>query len=130
MMGQHGFISWADDDKECDTETLRYKLVGRKHPAPFSPAVLDEIERLLDVWNIHGKILDPFAGIGRVHLLASNTRKTVGIEIEPEWAHQHPDTRVGNALALHLFPQVCRKRCHGCRFPTSEISSLYYTQTA
>jgi rhamnulose-1-phosphate aldolase/alcohol dehydrogenase len=24
MMGQHGFISWADDDKECYTETLRY----------------------------------------------------------------------------------------------------------
>ena len=23
MMGQHGFISWADDDKECYTETLR-----------------------------------------------------------------------------------------------------------
>ena len=22
MMGQHGFISWADDDKECYTETL------------------------------------------------------------------------------------------------------------
>lgn len=24
MMGQHGFISWADDEKECYTETLRY----------------------------------------------------------------------------------------------------------
>jgi rhamnulose-1-phosphate aldolase/alcohol dehydrogenase len=24
MMGQHGFISWADDDKECYTETLRF----------------------------------------------------------------------------------------------------------
>ncbi|MEO6586533.1 MAG: class II aldolase/adducin family protein, partial [Knoellia sp.] len=24
MMGQHGFISWADGDKECYTETLRY----------------------------------------------------------------------------------------------------------
>jgi rhamnulose-1-phosphate aldolase/alcohol dehydrogenase len=24
MMGQHGFISWADDDKECYSETLRY----------------------------------------------------------------------------------------------------------
>ena len=24
MMGQHGFISWADDDKECYTETLAY----------------------------------------------------------------------------------------------------------
>jgi rhamnulose-1-phosphate aldolase/alcohol dehydrogenase len=24
MMGQHGFISWADDDQECYTETLRY----------------------------------------------------------------------------------------------------------
>ncbi len=24
MMGQHGFISWADDDKECYTETLKF----------------------------------------------------------------------------------------------------------
>ena len=24
MMGQHGFISWADDDKHCYTETLRF----------------------------------------------------------------------------------------------------------
>ncbi len=24
MMGQHGFISWADDDQECYAETLRY----------------------------------------------------------------------------------------------------------
>src|SRR3954471_4819983 len=24
MMGQHGFISWADDDKQCYTDTLRF----------------------------------------------------------------------------------------------------------
>ena len=29
MMGQHGFIKWADDDKECYTETLRLHREGR-----------------------------------------------------------------------------------------------------
>ena len=24
MMGQHGFISWADDDKECYLRTLDF----------------------------------------------------------------------------------------------------------
>ena len=24
MMGQHGFISWQDDDKRCYEETLRF----------------------------------------------------------------------------------------------------------
>ncbi len=36
MMGQHGFISWADDDKECYTETLRYiELAGNYIEAKY-----------------------------------------------------------------------------------------------
>jgi rhamnulose-1-phosphate aldolase/alcohol dehydrogenase len=31
MMGQHGFISWADDDKECYIETLRYIETAAKY---------------------------------------------------------------------------------------------------
>lgn len=45
-------------------------------------------------------ILDPFAGVGRVHRLATDERRVVGVEIEPEWAALHPDTICADALAL------------------------------
>lgn len=68
------------------------------HPAPFSDAILRYVANndLLPP----GVILDPFAGIGKVHQLADVTRTTVGIEIEPVWANAHPRTIQGNALAL------------------------------
>jgi tRNA G10 N-methylase Trm11 len=43
------------------------------------------------------RVLDPFAGTGRVHLLGA---QSWGIEIEPEWASMHPRTIVGDALLL------------------------------
>lgn len=42
-------------------------------------------------------ILDPFAGVGLVHTLGL---KSVGVEIEPEWANQHPQTIVGDSRNL------------------------------
>lgn len=45
-------------------------------------------------------MLDPFAGIGRVHELGF---ASVGVEIEPEWANQHRRTIVGDSRRLH-FP--------------------------
>ena len=58
-------------------------------------------------------MLDPFAGVGGVHNLdphgdpqragfgADNDWiDTIGLELEPEWAHQHPWTMVGDATAL------------------------------
>lgn len=68
-----------------------------KHPAKFSDPILDQIEQLL-VQN--GVILDPFAGTGKIHLLCTPSRHTIGVEIEPEWATLHPQTIVGNALQL------------------------------
>lgn len=71
-----------------------------QHPAKFSTDVLQAIR----VWLINhpvpdGKyqLLDPFAGIGRVHELASSEIETTGIEIEPEWAEQHPNNIVGDS---------------------------------
>jgi hypothetical protein len=65
------------------------------HPAKFSDNILAVIYDLIP--NKHDLILDPFAGTGKVHSLGLNT---VGIELEPEWANMHPQTRVGNALCL------------------------------
>lgn len=69
----------------------------RDHPAPFSDPILIEIAGRLPA---EGTVLDPFAGTGRIHELATDTRRTVGIEIEPEWADQHPDTIHGDALEV------------------------------
>ena len=89
-----------------------------RHPAPYSRPILEVVDRhhlLPDV----GIVLDPMAGIGLIHRLATPTRRTVGIEIEPEWAAAHPDTLVGNALRLpfgrHAFDAVMVSPCYGNR---------------
>jgi tRNA G10 N-methylase Trm11 len=60
------------------------------------------------------RLLDPFAGVGGVHTLSSESAlgqgdlwetmtsriATVGIELEPEWACHHARTMVGDARAL------------------------------
>lgn len=67
-----------------------------KHPAKFSDTIIELLNREVPA----GKICDPFAGTGKVHLLANDKRDTYGVEIEPEWASMHPRTIVGNALLL------------------------------
>jgi len=69
------------------------------HPARFSDPILNTIADHVDGAQV---ILDPFAGTGRVHELRyrANVTETIGIEIEPEWADKHPDTRLGDALDL------------------------------
>lgn len=96
-----------------------------KHPAKFSERILDEIRAVLDRSKIEGMILDPFAGTGRVHALANPpTRQTVGVEIEPEWAYLHPDTIVGNALALpfpdNSFDAIVTSPCYGNRMADND----------
>lgn len=71
-----------------------------KHPAKFSDEILDALDLLLTEYGRDGLTLDPFAGVGRVHELGLDS---IGIELEPEWACQHPRNQVGNALHL-LFP--------------------------
>lgn len=67
------------------------------HPAPYSPRVLEVIAALLPQ---RAKLLDPFAGVGRIHILQRPGLQITGVELEPEWAKAHPRTIVGNALAL------------------------------
>ena len=72
------------------------------NPAKFSKPILDVISaslELLDpdrVWTV----LDPFAGIGRIHLI-SNGRPTIASELEFPWAQQGgPRSVVADALTL------------------------------
>lgn len=67
------------------------------HPAKFSDEIIATAAKLLGPGKM---VLDPMAGIGRVHQLFNYGYLTFGIELEPEWAHQHPMTEVGNALHL------------------------------
>lgn len=78
--------------------------IVKEHPAKFSSGVLMKIAPHLPS-SPGSVILDPFAGVGGVFDLYRMGFKgrIVGIEIEPEWAANHPDMMVGNALDI-LFP--------------------------
>jgi SAM-dependent methyltransferase len=72
-----------------------------KHPAPFSRELLPQILDLLDKHEAGGRVLDPFAGIGRgVEFLWDWGYEAVGVELEPEWATQSPHTIIGDATKL------------------------------
>lgn len=85
-----------------------------RHPARFSDAILVELDHLVPAGAL---VLDPFAGTGRIHELGHV--RTVGVEIEPEWAAMHPGTIVADALALPFasdtFDCVCTSPCYGNR---------------
>jgi SAM-dependent methyltransferase len=88
---------------------------GVRHPAPYSSGLLPVFVELLEGFD---RVLDPFAGTGRVHELDGHD--TVGVELEPEWAALHPRTIVGNALALPFddqsFDAVVTSPTYGNRF--------------
>ena len=85
-----------------------------EHPAKFTDVLISEIGRRIPPGS---RVLDPFAGTGRIHQLWN--ADTVGVEIEPEWASMHPKTVVGNALVLpfkdHSFDAIATSPCYGNR---------------
>ena len=87
-----------------------------RHPAKFGPDIMAVIGR-----HARGRVLDPFAGIGRIHAIAGlgDVTTTTGVELEPEWAAAHPSTIVGNALALPYraatFDTIATSPCYGNR---------------
>lgn len=98
-----------DDRAKAINEAVRSRNIptkpdlggGISHPARYTDALIPVFRDILDRSHpTGGRILDPFAGTGKIHLLADDLHKTVGVEIEPEWAGMHPDTIVGDALAL------------------------------
>lgn len=77
-----------------------------KHPATYSFSIMYEIEKALIAERARPRkgtylrVLDPFAGTGKIHLfdgISLSDRSlamcvTYGIEIEPEWASMHANT--------------------------------------
>lgn len=72
---------------------------GVSHPARYSAELMPILQAAVPPYD-YKRVLDPFAGTGRIHELLN---VTVGVEIEPEWAELHPDTRVGSALELRFI---------------------------
>lgn len=77
---------------------------GVSHPARYSRELLPKFAQFLEPgWHV----LDPFAGVGGIHELRDFIDvKTIGVELEPEWAEKHPDTQIGNALDLDFDDEV------------------------
>ena len=90
--------------------------MSTKHPAKFNDAILAAMNRALPT---EGRILDPFAGTGRIHELATETRSTWGVEIESTWADMHYRTLRGDALTLpwidNTFAAIATSPTYGNR---------------
>lgn len=84
-----------------------------KHPAKYTDVLLPIFEEMLNGCN---KVLDPFAGTGKIHSLPF---KTVGVEIEPEWAQMSSNTIIGDATNLQFadceFDAICTSPTYGNR---------------
>lgn len=99
------------------------------HPAKFNPNVLREAVVVLraerDRQGKPLRVLDPFAGTGRIHWLGDvlcpdAVTETVGVEIEPEGHHMDRRTIVGDATALPAkwrgtFDVMFTSPCYGNR---------------
>jgi tRNA G10 N-methylase Trm11 len=76
------------------------------HPSKYSKSIQAHLKELVDKLILQFdhrpiSILDPMAGVGTIHQLARpGSIDTLGLEIEPEWADQHPDTIEGDATAM------------------------------
>jgi hypothetical protein len=70
------------------------------HPARYSAALLPVLAAALAPVEEFRRVLDPFAGVGGIHALREFGHDTTGVELEPEWARQHPDTLVGDSRRL------------------------------
>lgn len=93
-----------------------------EHPAKFSAEVLAVLQRLVSDEATRlarpPVILDPFAGVGRIHDLVGCI--TIGVELEPEWAACRHGTYVGDATNLvdhedGQYDAVMTSPCYGNR---------------
>lgn len=98
------------------------------HPAKFPKYVLDRIALYVRAearqLGRPARVLDPFAGVGRIHDLPRRYAETTGVELEPEWAACRARTIVGDALALPedwtgRFDVVATSPCYGNRMADS-----------
>jgi SAM-dependent methyltransferase len=97
-------------------------MTTTRHPAKFSDPVLEVIDALLETrsdtfQDDQPLLIDPFAGVGKIHLL--HHARAIGVELEPEWAAMAPGTIVANALHLPFpdgaFDGTATSPCYGSR---------------
>lgn len=104
------------------------RIEPRPHCAKFSEPILDAIRFYLDAVDPHGtwRVLDPFAGVGRIHRLATcpdpshAIRPTIGSELEAEWIVQGgARSLVADAHSLPFadgtFDAIVTSPCYGNR---------------
>ena len=95
------------------------------HPAKYTDVLLPVMASMLRGCK---RILDPFAGTGKVFLLNHwlPHAQIEGVEIEPEWAAKHPRTTLGNALHLPwpdgYFDAVATSPVYGNRMSDTTLS--------
>jgi hypothetical protein len=94
---------------------------GVSHPARYSAAILERFEKVINqVCNVTAdrvKVLDPFAGTGRIHELPFDT---TGVELEPEWGQLVAEGNIiGDAADMpfndHAFDVVATSPTYGNR---------------
>lgn len=86
----------------------------KPHPCPYSDGILDVYQHFIDIETLfldqphfnlsresRARLLDPMAGIGRMHELQGAEVYTN--ELEPEWAYHHPKTTVCDARSMPMY---------------------------
>lgn len=81
-----------------------FEVPTRQHPAKYSAVVMAQLRSIAarEAARLGRplRILDGFAGTGRIHRLRADGHRTVGVELEWEWAVYRRGTARGDALRL------------------------------
>lgn len=115
-----------------DATLFDLPVANVQHPAKYSDALMGTFVRML---RGSRRILDPFGGTGKVFLLSHwlPDAQIEAVEIEPEWAAQHPLTTLGNALDLpwtsQHFDAICTSPAYGNRMADKLLRDIWKRKT-